>query len=333
MKRFLPVLKWLWLLPLMVLACGRPSEFEVVDFAGMQWYKGNTHTHTTNSDGDSPPEVVARWYRDHGYNFLVLSDHNFLTDPAALYELNTDSFLLIAGEEVSARYGGKPVHVNGLNISRVVPPASDSSLTATIQANVDAVREADGVPHINHPNFRWAFSYRELLRIQRDRLLEIYNAHPLVNNLGGGGWPGMEEVWDRLLTAGKRLYGIAVDDAHDFQKFGPMQANPGRAWVVVRAPELTASAIVESLERGRFYASTGVELDKIRVAPRRLEIRIRQRHDFKYRTRFIGDGGRVLLQTGDNPAVYELRHRTRYVRAKVIESTGAVAWVQPVFVK
>lgn len=28
----------------------------------LRWFKGNTHAHTIESDGDSPPEVVARWY-------------------------------------------------------------------------------------------------------------------------------------------------------------------------------------------------------------------------------------------------------------------------------
>ncbi|MBK9316840.1 MAG: hypothetical protein IPM55_21725 [Acidobacteria bacterium] len=44
----------------------------------LKWYKGNTHTHTLNSDGDSTPDEVARWYRENGYQFLVLTDHNFL---------------------------------------------------------------------------------------------------------------------------------------------------------------------------------------------------------------------------------------------------------------
>ena len=39
----------------------------------LKWYKGNTHTHTINSDGDSTPDEVVRWYRQHGYNFLVES--------------------------------------------------------------------------------------------------------------------------------------------------------------------------------------------------------------------------------------------------------------------
>ena len=42
-------------------------------------FKGNLHTHTTNSDGDAKPEHVAGWYESNGYNFLCLSDHNHLT--------------------------------------------------------------------------------------------------------------------------------------------------------------------------------------------------------------------------------------------------------------
>ncbi len=44
-----------------------------------KWWKGNTHTHTFWSDGQDYPEMVADWYKKHGYNFLVLSDHNVLS--------------------------------------------------------------------------------------------------------------------------------------------------------------------------------------------------------------------------------------------------------------
>ncbi|CAN5467409.1 hypothetical protein BH23VER1_BH23VER1_25810 [soil metagenome] len=43
------------------------------------WFKGNTHTHTLWSDGNDFPESVAGFYRDRGYHFLVLSDHNVLS--------------------------------------------------------------------------------------------------------------------------------------------------------------------------------------------------------------------------------------------------------------
>jgi hypothetical protein len=41
-----------------------------------RWYKGNLHTHSFWSDGDDYPERIAKWYRDRGYNFLGISDHN-----------------------------------------------------------------------------------------------------------------------------------------------------------------------------------------------------------------------------------------------------------------
>ncbi len=65
----------------------------------MKWYKGNLHTHTLNSDGDSTPLEVATWYREHGYQFLVLTDHNYLTDVTGLnsFMAASEKFLLIPG--------------------------------------------------------------------------------------------------------------------------------------------------------------------------------------------------------------------------------------------
>ena len=309
------------------------QQFEIPQDRGLRWFKGNTHTHTTESDGDSPPATVAAWYKAHGYSFLVLSDHNVLTDPASQASLVDSTFLLIAGEEVTASHRQTPVHINGLNILRLVQPLTDSTLVGTIQKNVDAVRAASGVPHINHPNFRWAFGVPELLQIRNDRLLEIWNGHPLVHNQGGGDKPGLEEVWDALLTAGKRIYGIAVDDAHHFLgEFAPGRANPGRGWIAVRAARLDAAEIMRNLEAGLFYGSTGVVLDDVIVSPTRLEVHIRQTSDFRYTTTFIGDNGRVLHRTGANPAIYTLTGSSSYVRARVDDSGGAHAWVQPVFV-
>jgi alpha-L-fucosidase len=45
-----------------------------------RWFKGNTHTHTLWSDGQRAPELAVGWYREHGYDFLVLSDHNVLLE-------------------------------------------------------------------------------------------------------------------------------------------------------------------------------------------------------------------------------------------------------------
>ncbi len=320
--------------PLDLSAQVKPVRFAGVECEGCSWFKGNTHTHTTESDGDSSPEYVTRWYKDHGYDFLILSDHNTLTDPATLAHMVDGGFLLIPGEEVTSSFEDRAVHVNGLNLLELVEARRGSTLVGTIQANVEAIRERAGVPHINHPNYGWSMGPEDLWQVGGYRLLEIFNGHPAVHNHGGGGYPGMEEVWDILLTRGKRIYGIAVDDAHHFQgEFSPTRVNPGRGWVVVRASELSAPALMESLEEGRFYASTGVELEDVVVLGSRLEVHIAPRGDFKYTTTFIGEGGRALALAHGLTAAYELTGQERYVRARVEDSGGAVAWVQPVFVE
>ena len=328
---------WLCLLLAVNLLGNEPlrgqARFEVPNTAAMAWYRGNTHARTTESDGDSSPEYVAGWYKDHGYDFLVLSDHNVFTDPAGLSHLVGDDFLLIPGEEVTSNYESAPVHVNGLNLPGLVDPRTGSTLVATIQNNVDAIREVEGVPHINHPNFGWAFGAEELAQVENDRLFEIHNGHPTVHNDGGGGYPSIEEIWDVLLTGGKRIYGIAVDDAHHFQgEFSADRANPGRGWVSARSRSLEAEEIMRQLEAGQFYASSGVQLADVMVEEGRLEVHIEPRANFRYPTAFIGSGGRELAMSVDNPALYNLQGREGYVRASVTSSRGEVAWVQPVFV-
>ncbi len=44
-----------------------------------RWWKGNLHTHSLWSDGDQFPEMIGDWYRQRGYNFLALTDHNVLS--------------------------------------------------------------------------------------------------------------------------------------------------------------------------------------------------------------------------------------------------------------
>jgi len=301
--------------------------------AAMRWYKGNTHTHTLNSDGDSPPDEVARWYREHGYRFLVLSDHNFLTSPDALNALlgADEQFLLIPGEEVTDAVAGKPLHINGLAVDRLVKPQGGATMPEALQRDIDAIRAANGAPHLNHPNFGWAVTAADIQRVRNDRLFEIFNGHPMVNNEGGGGMPGLEEMWDVILSSGKLLYGLATDDAHHFKRPGdPSAAGPGRGWVMVRAPRLGAREIIEALERGDFYASTGVELSDIRRTPTRLEVYITADSWSKYTTRFIGKDGRVLAESFANPASYDIKGDEGYVRAVVMESNGKRAWVQPV---
>jgi len=304
--------------------------------ASMRWYKGNTHTHTLNSDGDSTPDDVVRWYREHGYQFLVLTDHNFHTNVDGLNALHAadDQFLVIRGEEVTSTSKGKPVHVNGLDTNRRVGAqtgAPDSTIVDVLQRSVDAVRAASGVPTINHPNFGWALTIDDMRQVRNNKLFEIFNGHPEVNNVGGGNVPGLEEIWDRLLSSGMLLYGVAVDDAHVFKKPGdPAVAGPGRGWVMVRSDRLEPRALLASMERGDFYASTGVALDSFEATAKGMTVKVKPQGTSKYRIQFIGRGGRVLSEVADSSATYAFTGDEGYVRAKVLESNGRLAWGQPV---
>src|SRR5437870_2305919 len=57
---------------------------------GPRYWKGNLHTHTFWSDGDDFPEMVADWYKRHGYHFLTLSDHNVLSEGDRWLNVTTD---------------------------------------------------------------------------------------------------------------------------------------------------------------------------------------------------------------------------------------------------
>jgi hypothetical protein len=310
--------------------------------SGERWWKGNTHTHTLNSDGDSPPGEVSHWYRDHGYDFLVLTDHNYYTIVEELQrEFDREvghrkkkPFLLIPGEEVTDLFEGEkkaPIHVNGLDTSRVIGPQGGESARAMLQRNVDGILEAGGVPSLNHPNFYWAVTAADMVATKNLRHFEVYNGHPSVNNFGGGEYQSLEAMWDTMLSTGKVMYGVAVDDAHDFQEWGPRQSNPGRGWVMVRAAELSCSAIRKAFEEGDFYSSTGVELETVDLSGGTLRVRIRADDSTAFTTTFIGRDSQVLAKSGELESFYTLKATDLYVRARVLSSRGEYAWSQPLF--
>jgi hypothetical protein len=100
--------------------------------------------------------------------------------------------------------------------------------------------------------------------------------------------------------------------------------------VYVQAATLEPRALVESLEQGRFYASTGVVLKTLEASARELRVAVEATAFSKYRIQFIGRSGRVLREIAGDEARYAFSGDEGYVRAKVFESNGAVAWTQPV---
>jgi hypothetical protein len=70
-----------------------------------RWYRGNLHTHSLWSDGDDFPEMIVDWYKNHGYDFLAISDHNILQAGVKWTPLQTNAASTNALEKYLARFG------------------------------------------------------------------------------------------------------------------------------------------------------------------------------------------------------------------------------------
>ncbi|MCL6520475.1 MAG: CehA/McbA family metallohydrolase [Armatimonadetes bacterium] len=296
------------------------------------WARGSLHTHTTNSDGDSPPQVIADWYRENGYNFLAITDHEKLTDPLPLDNNPNDNFILITGEELAMPGKGSPIHANAFGITETIK-APNRTLNAgrSVRRLVETIRDAGGIPMVNHPNWEKGLLHIDLLYIDGPYILEIANMGNGSLNEGNFARLSTEQIWDYLLSNGKEVYASATDDMHSI-KDGPTGPNgPGKGWIVAKVPELTPKAVLTALSKGDFYASTGVELEDYSFDGERFYIKVRPKPGKSYMIRFVGKWGSILQETMGTSAIYKVTGKQEpnsYIRCKVICSDETVAWTQ-----
>ena len=408
--------------------CGLAASAVLSAAEEAKWYKGNLHTHTYWSDGDDFPDMVADWYKSHGYDFLALSDHNIIADHDKWLKVHKSKtgavaldkylqrfgkewviargegeqkeirlrtlaeikpklevpgrFLLIPSEEIT----DKNVHVNATNIQELILPDKTLDTTTSpqiikaLQHAFDAVhaqRVRTGVPmfaHLNHPNFKWAITAEELMQIDHEQFFEVYNGHPTVFNQGDELHAGTERVWDivlaeRLGHLGKSvMYGLATDDSHNYHSAVAKASLSGRGWVMVKANDLSANSLVAAMEKGDFYASTGVEFKTLQSGHGRISLEVKAEAGVEYVIEFIGtrkgydrktvavkaadgseprvtrkysaDVGMVLAAVKGAKAEYVFKGDELYVRARVTSTKpmksspvgGEVemAWTQPI---
>ena len=308
----------------------------------MPWFKGNLHTHTNKSDGDSSPETVVDWYSNNKYDFLVLSDHNHLT----ILDSDQTKLLLIPGEEITLNLP-YTIHVNAIGIKKVIEPTIRPTKVKTLQANIDNIINSGGLAEINHPNFRWALNEKDLVQIRGAHFIEVFNGNYNTHNYGGGGKKSVEEMWDEMLSKKIKIWGVAVDDSHHFkEEFAPHRHNPGRGWVEVFAKNLSEKNILKSMRNGNFYFSTGVKFKKIIFNEEKIEISISGDYfnkglsnslitDSKYTTQLISNDGEIIEEVDGKTVKFNLIKNTRkytYFRTKTISSTGSIGWTQPIFI-
>ena len=380
-----------------LISCDSNSE-------NQQWQKGNLHTHSFWSDGNDFPEMIIQWYKNQGYQFIALSDHNTIAKQERWYELSkkdienrvlekyenaygdwvetqTDSmcvrvrlktfdeyrskleepgrFLIVKSEEVTSSYEKKPIHINVTNIQEKIEPVKGSSVVEIMQKTLDLVhaqREKLGIPmfaHINHPNFGYGISTEDLKKLNGERFFELYNGHPAVNNAGNDEYDSTEIMWDLVnihyLDQGKPLlYGIATDDSHHYHNFTADLSNTGRGWVMVNSKKLETSSLIEAMEKGDFYASTGIRIKKYVVTKNQIRVEVEPEQGVHYEILFLGykDGGEaveILERIEDTKGSYTFQDNDLFVRVKITSDAlkesppntqeTKQAWTQPFLVK
>ncbi len=375
-----------------------PTALTKSDKSEFEWYRGQLHAHTNVHDKSD----VVQWYKEHGYDFVAVTDLNYATPVEGLQSVydEPEKFLVVQGIETSTYYegtihdvmgyGGTPRDVRFDSVvsegregflesetiqqpaeSRAVTvPSEPATETYTLQA--DRLSEAGCLPAIAHPNLTWAAGAEEILSVDSDLLshFEMVTTEPGMNDNGGGGHPSTMEIWDRVLSTGRKLYAIAADDSHHFERLGPevrpvegemrtyAPSLPGRTSVFVRARELSAGAILDSVRRGDFYSvkhelTLPIVFEEIAVDENGIELKLPTdskdigwtstiHNPTRYQTSFIGTEGEpndevetdvaeVLKTDSSNTPSYSFTGSELYVRARVEGSDGAVAWTQPVF--
>ena len=217
------------------------------------WLKGNLHAHTTESDGTVAPERRVAQYRERGYDFLCLSDHDRITRVDRVPV--PDGMTLIQGAELHPDnpFGGERYHLLAYNMTDDLdagrmPP----------QHLIDAVREQGGSVWLAHPHWLGTNIRRDVTPLHGLAGIEVFNT---ICQRMGRGESGI--IWDDWLDHADRLLpAIANDDCHGTLDHGN---DLFQGWTMVRAAERTPQAIVTAIERGASYCTTGPQIRSLRV--------------------------------------------------------------------
>ena len=282
-----------------------------------RWYKGNLHTHTTNSDGRLSLKQIVSSYKEKKYDFLAITDHNKIT---LIDEYSTSDFLLIKGIEIDCGRSefGLPYHILGLGLKAV--PELPEKMSA--QEAIDIIRKRRGIVFLGH-SYWSGLNLNDILPLKGILGVEVFNTH-CHQTIG----KGISSVhWDDLLAHGRNLYGFAVDDTH-------FPEAVGRGWIMVKAKSLSTADILSAIKKGQFYSSCGPVIKDIAFKNRTVTVRCSKAAAINficfgpYGRSFYSEDGKLL--TG---ASYDLSGQERYLRIEVIDARGKIAWSQPFFIK
>ncbi|MBL9056980.1 MAG: CehA/McbA family metallohydrolase [Rhodobacteraceae bacterium] len=295
-----------------------------------RFWRGNLHTHSTNSDGILPPEEVCRRYRAEGYDFLALTDHfvgiwNYPISDTTGYR--TEGFTTILGAELhsGAMANGELWHILAVGLppdfapsnSPHFVPVAGQETAGEIAARAVA---AGAFVAIAHP--QWSgLTMEDARSVTAAHAVEVYNHGCAM----GCDRPDGFAVLDQLLTEGRRLTLVATDDAHfsepDF--FG--------GWVMVKAQANEPAALLAALKAGHFYSTQGPELRDVRIEGGRVVVEssaVVSVVAIGWGTGAKGVHGASMTRT---EVPLERLNNSPWVRVAVIDAAGKRAWSNPIW--
>jgi hypothetical protein len=307
------------------------------------------HARPSGDSGTPIPDVI-RWYESRGYDWIALTDHNRISEVEGSTEgrpavrAPAQGLIVLSGIELTYNPArcvpeGHPSGKCRIHANLIGPTARPEGQVlwglgqklpddrlAKYQAALDLQRSFGGLAQLNHPQWYWGMTGDLLAELGRRgmRLVEIANVQFERWNRGDAHHPSMEALWDEALSAGVTLWGVASDDAHSYDGHGKWPAGGG--WVVVKARR-DPQAILDALAAGRFYASTGVVLERAEVSAGELVVEIGAAERQPHTIALIENGVRVA--TVKDRVARRAVPRAGYVRAVVTRDDGKQAWVQP----
>ena len=306
----------------MKIANASAFDLSALPFAAPRhFYKGNLHTHCTESDGDYPAEEVVRRYREKGYDFLALSDHFLecygfpITDTRGLR--SKDFTTLISAElHTGNLHNGETWHVLAVGLPLDFSPPQPQ------EGIVDLAKRAfDAGAYIGLVHPAWYGLAPEDARILPfAHAVEIYNHGSEMENDRGDGW----SLCNMLLNEGARLHGFATDDAHH------MAHDAFGGWIHVKADGLDADLLLESLKAGRYYSSQGPTFENIECVGDGILVECSPVNAVMV----TGRGSRAEKLLGKDVTSARLplaRFSDTFFRVTVVDNAGKKAWSNPVW--
>ncbi len=290
---------------------GRPGKF----------YRGNLHTHSTNSDGAFSPAETCRMYKEAGYDFLSLSEHfmeRFDYPISDTRDLRDDDFTTLIAAELHQGWmkNDDRWHLLAVGLPVDFEKPYDGETAAQI-----AQRAADTGAFIAlvHPSWN-GMTVEDAKTIDCAHAVEIYNHGSKVEVERGEDWP----FCDMLLNEGWRLSAYATDDAH------AMTHDAFGGWMMVHAEELCPDALLESMKAGRYYSSTGPEIHDLRIEDGEVYIECDPASVISVQ----GRGSRSDKEMGDNLTSARFsteKYEDAYMRLTVTQADGKRAWTNPIW--